>query len=909
MSLPEWKIISAYGAQILPHLPDRADVAVAEVDGDGVCLRINPLGASLWGWKRGERLPGEIVGMLGELPPEAPRLLPVKPGGLLLLGLRSGRAAGWILVGYPGEEAASQGESSFGTLVENMPVLVLRMRAGGAVCYANAEARRMTGYTPEEMIGRAFWLEAVPPEERGRLTEAFEEALADGRASVRTPFLTRNGAHRMAEIHLFRAPEDAGAELEGVVFDVTEQMEVEEALFQSESLYRTFLEQSPIGMLHLDAEGMVTFENHPFRQIVGEGVDDAWIGLNIFEIPGLDLGIHGPVRDILEKGKAFHGVEATFERRSEAEARRLVVHGSPIFLPGRVVVGGVLMIEDVTRERRREEELALRDRYGKAEGDLRSAALANPDESRFLRAAARILGEVTGADRLHLLIHDSVDALCVSRAVWVRAAARTDALHLRHDDFPALRTLGASDRRHVHACDGAAAARPLLALTGASEALWSPFYDAGRLGGFVLFERVGEGAEQPWGNAERNLIDHLVGVFETLWAWVQVGNRYRQTVAAIDDGLFHFTFTEDGERHYLFATHQFEALVGHAPEALLERGPSALRWLDDLVHPADHALVRAHDEVLRSGREHRVTYRVRRPDGATRWLREHATPHRDDAGHVTVSGIVADVTEQKTAEEVLLQAKQEAEASNRLKTAFIATMSHEIRTPLGAVSGFAELLAAELEECEAPLPPQIHEFVEAIQDRAQHMLTLVNDLFDLSNVEMGALTVQRAPLNLHALLRPVLDKVAPALERKKLTLSCDFDPANPVVVGDPRRIEQVLSNLMSNAVKFTESGGVSVRTRRQEHEVLVEVSDTGVGMAETYVQRLFTPFSQEDDWRSRRFEGAGLGLALVKRLLDLLGGRIEVESEKGRGTTFRVYLPAAHRTTSRNRPKRARPHA
>ena len=909
MSLPEWKIISAYGAQILPHLPDRADVAVAEVDGDGACLRINPLGASVWGWKKGGRLPDEIVDMLRELPPETPRLLPVKPGGLLLLGLRSGRADGWILVGYPGEEeGASPGQTRFETLIENMPVMALRMASDGTVCYANAEAERMTGYASEEMIGIPFWTVAAAPEDRDRIRAVLGQALAQGSATVRVPFLTRSGTFRSAELHLFRAPEGSGAELEGVAFDVTEQKAVAEALFQSESLSQTFLEQSPIGMLHLDAEGRVTFENHPFRQIVGEEADDAWIGLNIFEISGLDAGMYECVREVLEKGEAFRGLETTFKGRGEAEGRRLVVHGSPIFMPGHAVVGGVLMIEDVTRERLREEELALRDRYGKAEGDLRAAALADPDENEFLSKAARILGEVSGADRVHVLLHNPVDDLFVSRSVWVRATARTDALRLRHGDFPLFRALDASERRHVHACEGEASARPLLALTGASESLWSPFFEAGRLGGFALFEHIGEGAAG-WGEAERKLIDHLVGVFETLWAWVQVGNRYRQTVAAIDDGLFHFTFTEDGERHYLFATHQFEALVGHTPEALLERGPSALRWIEDLVHPADHALVRAHDEALRGGREHRVTYRVRRPDASTRWLREHATPHRDDAGYVTVSGILTDVTEQKTAEEVLLQAKQEAEASNRLKTAFIATMSHEIRTPLGAVRGFAELLAAELEECEAPLPPQIHEFVEAIQNRAQHLLTLVNDLFDLSNVEMGALSVQRAPLNLHTLLREAIEKVKPALERKKLTLTCDLDPANPVVVGDSQRVGQVLSNLLSNAVKFTEAGGVSVRTRRGEHEALVEVSDTGIGMAETYAQRLFTPFSQEDDWRSRRFEGAGLGLALVKRLLDLLGGRIEVESEKGRGTTFRVYLPAAHRTSTRTRPKRARPHS
>src|SRR5690606_33556762 len=150
-------------------------------------------------------------------------------------------------------------------------------------------------------------------------------------------------------------------------------------------------------------------------------------------------------------------------------------------------------------------------------------------------------------------------------------------------------------------------------------------------------------------------------------------------------------------------------LVGYTPDELVARDRPALRWEEAVVYDEDRAEVRAHDETLRGGAESRVTYRVRHRNGALRWLHEHGTPQPDPTGHTIVSGIVTDVTEQKIAEAVLREAKQQAESANQLKSAFIATMSHEIRTPMGAVNGFAELLARELAELEegtgTALPP------------------------------------------------------------------------------------------------------------------------------------------------------------------------------------------------------------
>jgi len=229
----------------------------------------------------------------------------------------------------------------------------------------------------------------------------------------------------------------------------------------------------------------------------------------------------------------------------------------------------------------------------------------------------------------------------------------------------------------------------------------------------------------------------------------------------------------------------------------------------------------------------------------------------------------------------------------QLKNVFIAMMSHEIRTPLGVMNGYAEILSQELEEYELTtgnaLPPQVKEFVGAIHENAQRLLGMVNELFDLSNMRQMTLS----PISLHQTLGPEAEKARQILAQKGVEFDIEFQNFDITVLSNHRRLTQVLKNLLSNAVKFTHQGSVSIRTRTEDSWAVIEIADTGIGISQAYLDKLFTPFWQEDKRLNREFPGAGLGLALVKLLLDLMNGRIDVESEKGRGSTFRLYLPLA----------------
>ena len=784
------------------------------------------------------------------------------------------------------------------SLIEKAPMLLVRMRADGAVL--DAEAETFAGYRAEDIVGRAFWLDVAHPDDRWRLTDALRRTAEErARTTVEVRFTTPRQEPRLARLYLIPAEPSAQAAVEAFAFDVTGQADAEADLLQSDAFYQAFLEQSPMGILHLDASGIVIFENHAFRQIVGEGVDDAWIGRRLADMPGLEAGVKPSIDRMLADGTPLHGEATTYQRSEGGDPAHLVVHGSPIRQADGGIVGGVVMVEDMTEQRLREEELRLRERYENAEVVLREAVLADLNDIVFLHEAAALLGETTHADRIHLLIHLGDEGHCATRATW--ACDEDDepfSLYVDSGLYPALRTAVVRGLSlHLHARAVPEGAAELHDLTEADEVIWAPFFDTGRLGGFVLFERRTGPAEASiggWSPAERRLIERLVRHFEALWSWIQVGQRYQFTVATIEDCLFTYSFSPDhNTRHYLFITPQIKSLTGYEAETVLARTD----WIETLVHKDDHVPLRAHDQALRHGRESRLAYRIHHRDGSLRWLSEQATPHHDAAGRVTVSGILTDVTDQKDAEAILVNAREQATSVSRLKSTFVSTMSHELRTPLGAVNGFADLLADELAEWEAQtgqtLPPQMHEFADAVRQNAKRLLMLADDLFVLSNMEIGALRLDRAALRLNPLVQRAADKIGDVIAEKNLALEIDLDPADLLVLGDVHRIEQVLDHLLANAAKFTDAGRVIVRTRSAGDEVLIEVADTGIGIEQAHLDKLFTPFLQEDNRLNRRYQGAGLGLALVKRLLDVMDGRIEVESEKGKGSTFRVFLPAA----------------
>jgi PAS domain S-box-containing protein len=260
----------------------------------------------------------------------------------------------------------------------------------------------------------------------------------------------------------------------------------------------------------------------------------------------------------------------------------------------------------------------------------------------------------------------------------------------------------------------------------------------------------------------------------------------------------------------------------------------------------------------------------------------------------TLQGVFAaarDVTEGKRVEEELKQAKAAAESASRTKSDFLASMSHEIRTPMNAIIGIADLLA------KTPLTHEQDKYVQIFRRAGDNLLDLINDILDLSKVEASQLELEQTGFSLNDVLEKVTEMVAARATEKGLILECEIAPNVPVdLIGDPTRLQQVLLNLLGNAVKFTEFGGVSLRVRRDGDSSVptalrFTISDSGIGIPNEKLDQVFERFSQADSSTTRKFGGSGLGLTISKRLVELMGGRIWVESRLGEGSVFSFAVP------------------
>jgi len=309
----------------------------------------------------------------------------------------------------------------------------------------------------------------------------------------------------------------------------------------------------------------------------------------------------------------------------------------------------------------------------------------------------------------------------------------------------------------------------------------------------------------------------------------------------------------------------------------------------------EHATQAFEDEqqVIRTGEPIHKEEKETWPDGRETWALTVKLPLRDETGQLAGTfGISYDVTEKKRAEESLRRANAELERASRLKDEFLANMSHELRTPLNAILGMSEAL---LEQVGGALTPRQTRSITTISTSGRHLLALINDILDLSKIEAGKLELDAEPLDVQEFCESCLMFVRTQAMQKQIGVVFEPDGHVRKFTADPRRFKQILVNLLTNAVKFTPTGGrigLQVAAPIGEDVVRFTVWDTGIGISSTDATKLFQAFTQVDSGLARTQEGTGLGLALVAQLVELHGGSVELESEPGRGSRFIVTLPA-----------------
>ncbi|MFT3809295.1 MAG: PAS domain-containing sensor histidine kinase [Micropepsaceae bacterium] len=393
----------------------------------------------------------------------------------------------------------------------------------------------------------------------------------------------------------------------------------------------------------------------------------------------------------------------------------------------------------------------------------------------------------------------------------------------------------------------------------------------------------------------RTLVALAAGAYAGAAIW-SVTRAERNAQAAARRGALVFQAVTEGAGDLILRMTPAGELrfVSAAGAGLLGFDPAALvgRSVFDFVAPGDRAVLS--ETLLDAAHLKRPTsaeVRMMRGGGGLAWMEFRCDPVNDGAWgrEVDIVAVGRDTSVRRAFEDQLARSRDLAERANSSKSSFLANMSHELRTPLNAIIGFSDVMRQEM--FGAVTVPKYKEYAGLIHDSGRHLLDLIGDVLDMSKIEAGKFELTPEPVDAGELIAKCLETVKVTAEKKKVTLTANLAAA-PGLVADRRALKQILLNLLSNAIKFTPAGGtVEIATATKAGWFWLGVADDGVGIGEEDLKRLGKPFEQAAGAYTREHEGTGLGLSLVRSFVEMHGGRLEIESALGEGTTVRAFLP------------------
>ncbi|OZC04341.1 hypothetical protein BSZ36_15965 [Rubricoccus marinus] len=795
-------------------------------------------------------------------------------------------------------------ESRFRGLIEASPDLFFRVTADGRYLDIVAPDDNLLAKEKNSLIGSTLF-ESLPAPLAARIHSVMRAASESGTPqNMEYELTTQDGTDRLFEARIVPAGKD---EVQAIIRDVTDYRIAERSVRESEVRFRSFVEATALVVWQADAEGNVTELGGSWAEFTGQTPEETegWGWTDVLHPEDVPRTVEVWTSSIARRVPLALDYRV---RRHDGVYHRFSVRGVPVF-DGDAFLGWVGTCSDVEEKLKAEEmsswnkaEMLQRERLltGVASALTR---LLTDDMDAAVPDALEELGRVTDADRVYVFgIHKGVlvdETLFSQHYEWAREGVepQIDNPELQNCPFGEVGLARwESELKAGRSISGLVRDLPIeeqavLLKLGIESILIVPIRTAGEVWGFLGFSDCSRA--RAWSAAEEaTLAAAAASLGEAIQRQRQQAElaknekRLRLALDAANMG----SWEVDAQTGAVTCSARTYGLFG------LPEGDG-----DDLGFWIGHVLEEDRDMVVETitGAPDAdvgvfvMEYRAR-VDGAIRWFRSNGRVERDARGRPTRTvGTARDITDEKVYEEALIEAKEaavtareRAEETARMKSVLLANMSHEIRTPLTSIIGFADLLASEVSGDQ-------QELVEPIVFGGRRLMHTLTSVLDLAQMEAGRRHLNLADVDVQAAVTSAGDLFRTQAEAKGLRFVVAPCDAPAVIRGEDAALHRIIANLVSNAIKFTESGGVTLSTSVASGAVTIRVQDTGVGIGESFVPALFEDFRQESEGEARRFEGNGLGLAISKRLAEMMGGTVTVESEKNVGSTFLVQFPLA----------------
>ncbi len=686
-------------------------------------------------------------------------------------------------------------------------------------------------------------------------------------------------------------------------------------LRENEARYRLLIQNFP--------NGAVLLFNSELRYLIADGTALKTLGLSKEQLEGQTIwqALPSETCSILEPiyRQAIAGTATTVE--VPYSDRIYLSHILPVRDESGEIFAGMVMTHDITERQRAEKQLAQLNRSLKTLSECNQVLVRAQDESSLLHDICQTLVEFGGYHSAWIGFADQDEAKTIRPVAQVgfapgdleplQLSSWCDAEQGRSPAETVIRTGSLLITQNALTDPNYAPWRDAAIERGYISSISLPLLvNAQLLGVLNIYATEADAFDDAEVKLLTELADDLAYGIKALRTQVErqqaeeeirrlneslerrareSETRYQQIVELAEEGIW----VIDSTAKTTYVNQAMTKMLGYTEAEMLERP------IFDFISETERQAAKANVERRKQGITEKHEFKLKAKDGTDVWTYMSSSPILDENGKLLGScALVYNITERKQADDRLHESNERISLANaelaraaRLKDEFLASMSHELRTPLNAILGLSEALN---EEVYGPLTDRQRKSLTTIEQSGKHLLELINDILDLSKIESGKMELQIAPVSLHHLCKSSLTFVRQQAHRKNIKLNFKITEEIGEIEVDERRIRQVLINLLSNAVKFTPEGGevgVEIAANVEREILWFSVMDTGIGIAPENLDKLFKPFVQLDSRLSRRYAGTGLGLVLVRRIVELHGGSIAVESQEGKGSQFTITLP------------------